>query len=164
MEKILDVVEFAPIPGYTKYVIDRVGIVFNGKTGKQIKPYTNKGYDNVVLCENNIVKTHKVHRLMMYAWVGVNQDMHVNHKDCNKLNNAIENLEYCTPLENMQHAFANGHYRRNIVQCTQTGTIYDSIKLASEAVGMKRETLSRQLHGKKPNNTTLKIIKYAARA
>lgn len=32
----------------------------------------------------------------------------VNHKDCNKLNNHIDNLEWCTQRENMQHASANG--------------------------------------------------------
>lgn len=51
----------------------------------------------------------KVHGLVMLAFVGPRPvGMEVNHKDANKHNNFLSNLEYVTPSENMQHAHANG--------------------------------------------------------
>ena len=58
-------------------------------------------YYFVKLCRNG-EKTLAVHRLVMMAFAGVST-LDVNHKDLNKLNNNLDNLEYCTRKENVYH-------------------------------------------------------------
>lgn len=69
----------------------------------------NKGYYCINLTKDNKLKTYTVHRLVIKAFV-INQHnkKFTNHKDGNKLNNFVENLEWVTPKENTQHAYDTG--------------------------------------------------------
>lgn len=51
-------------------------------------------------------KKHSVHRLVMLTFIWPS-DLQVNHKNCIKTDNRLENLEYCTAKENMEHASLN---------------------------------------------------------
>ena len=78
--------------------------------GKILRPGTDKGgYQYVHLCKNEGNRTDRVHRLVTAAFVGpCPEGKQVNHKDGDKTNNKIENLEYITPSENMLHALDIG--------------------------------------------------------
>lgn len=68
-----------------------------------------RGYRVVGLSVNGKSKVCAVATLVAAAFVGTKQlGLTVNHKDGNKLNNHWTNLEYCTRLENVQHAYAKG--------------------------------------------------------
>lgn len=68
-----------------------------------------KGYLRINL--NKKVKF--VHQIIMLTFVGPANDLQVNHKDGNKLNNALDNLEYVTNNQNRQHAVNNRlHYHK----------------------------------------------------
>lgn len=60
--------------------------------------------------EDGTKKTFRVHRLVLLAFRPVknSRELEVNHIDGNKINNCLENLEWCTSSENQKHAFANG--------------------------------------------------------
>ena len=59
--------------------------------------------------KNHIRKYFLVHRLVASAFIeNLNNFEDVNHKDGNKLNNNVENLEWCTRSYNIQHAFKIG--------------------------------------------------------
>lgn len=60
------------------------------------------GYYTVALYFNKKPKTKTVHRLVASTFLGIS-DLQVNHKDGNKLNNHISNLEYVTNRENQIH-------------------------------------------------------------
>ena len=64
-----------------------------------------KGYHYVILCLDGVTKNHYVHRLIMltYYWY---QNLDVNHINWIKIDNRIENLEYCTRSQNQLHAFS----------------------------------------------------------
>lgn len=66
------------------------------------------GYKRVVLSFERTEKAFFIHRLVARAFLGeCPLNKQVNHKDLDKLNNAIINLEYVTPKQNMNHAFNN---------------------------------------------------------
>lgn len=66
------------------------------------------GYLELTLSKNSIVNHKKIHRLVAQAFLekieGKNE---VNHKDGNKTNNTVDNLEWCNAKENRQHAVKN---------------------------------------------------------
>lgn len=69
----------------------------------------NYKYLQVNFCKNNNHKTHRTHQLVMLSFkLDKKFDYsEINHIDGNKENNTIDNLEWCTHKENMQHAIEN---------------------------------------------------------
>ena len=66
-------------------------------------------YKCVSLSKNGEQKIFKVHRLVAEAFIqNPNNLPQVNHKDGNKENNFVENLEFCTASENVKHAYKIG--------------------------------------------------------
>lgn len=80
--------------------------------GKTLKSgLATHGYLTVSLWKKNKGQTHCVHVLVTNAFIGDSTDADVNHKDGNKLNNAVNNLEICTRSENMKHAYRLGLWK-----------------------------------------------------
>lgn len=70
---------------------------------------TSKGYLYVSLHFHGMRKKYKVHRLVALHFIPLSVGKTcVNHKDGNKENNIVENLEWCTPKENTEHAIKSG--------------------------------------------------------
>ena len=80
------------------------------KEGRTLKQNDNgQGYLQVSLCYDGKKKTERVHRLVALLFIeNPNKLPKVNHKDLNKRNNKVDNLEWCTQLQNVQHAKSNG--------------------------------------------------------
>lgn len=69
----------------------------------------NRGYKMIFLYKNGNKKRYSLHRLIAIAFIeNKNNKPYINHKDGNKLNNSIENLEWCTCRENTMHALNIG--------------------------------------------------------
>lgn len=69
----------------------------------------SRGYPQIMLCKGH--KTSTVHKLVLEAFVGPRpKGKEANHKDGNKLNNCLENLEWVSRSENMLHAFSLNLY------------------------------------------------------
>lgn len=101
------------ILGYEgRYSIDEYGNVFNIKRNKPKLANISKstGYLKTALSDcGRIVSTHLIHRLVAINFIpNPHNKREVNHKDGNKQNNHVSNLEWATPSENINHAFANG--------------------------------------------------------
>lgn len=96
------------IPNYEgRYSATKCGRIFSHVSNKYLQPDTSGGYAKLVLRKDGKSKTHRVHRLIVAAFFGPS-DLHVNHKDGNKLNNSLNNLEYCSRSYNQSHAFRTG--------------------------------------------------------
>lgn len=94
-----------PVEGYEDYIVEENGTVFSLKTNKNLKPHINpNGYATVELFNSNGSKRLLIHRLVAQAFIpNINNYNQVNHKDENKLNNCVDNLEWCTAKYNMNY-------------------------------------------------------------
>jgi hypothetical protein len=95
-----------PINNYEGiYEISNTGKVKSLKTGKLRKFSNSTKYLQVTLCKNGNSEYKWVHRLVAEHFIeNTNNYPIVNHKDGNKLNNNVDNLEFCTAAENNKHA------------------------------------------------------------
>lgn len=96
------------------YLVSIEGVVISKLTGKIIKDRLNRDYMSVTLRRGKKSTTRKVHRLIAEAFISKpDGKTEVNHKDGNKLNNSINNLEWVTRQENILHAqsIGLGHHK-----------------------------------------------------
>lgn len=135
-----------------------------GDYGKRIKkgkilspPITKKGYKRVSLSKKGISKNFMIHRLVAQAFIpNPESKPQVNHLDGNKINNNINNLEWCTNGENGKHAWKHGlnkgvtglfkgENNRNAkkIICKTTGEVFGYIRLASKIYGIDRSDISK---------------------
>lgn len=102
---------FVDIIGYGGlYKISNYGNVYSLISNKLIDNYiNNKGYMPVCLYKNNIRQYIHRHRLVAVHFIDNLENLYcVNHKDGNKLNNHVSNLEWCTLEDNNVHAKETG--------------------------------------------------------
>jgi hypothetical protein len=110
---MVDNEEWLHVNGYENYEVSNKGNVKNKKTGRKLRPANRGGYLIVGLCKNSKVKGFPVHRLVASAFIPNPENKpQVNHKDKNRSNNNLENLEWTTALEN------NIHRSNGVIQTT----------------------------------------------
>ena len=117
--------------------------------GKLLKLHIqNGGYLIATLTKNNNERKMLVHRLVAIAFMGNNEGMQVNHKDGNKLNNKLSNLEWCTQSENVKHAYfkLNHKLKNKKIYCVELNKKFNSIKEASISLKINRGSISHAIN------------------
>jgi len=117
--------EWRAVPGYEGYyevsslgnvrsldrsVTTRNGVtkLIRGKTLTQVRYNGKDNYVGVVFCKEGVKAKYSVHRLVALAFIpNPNNLPEINHKDENKQNNAVENLEWCDRRYNNLYGSAN---------------------------------------------------------
>ena len=127
------------VKGYEgRYEIDKQGRVFschsNDIKKKILVPYKKNGYLAVNLFKGGKSKHYYIHRLVAEAFIpNPNNYLEVNHIDCNKHNNSIENLEWCDRTQNLKHSYDKGLKR--------TGELHGMHKLKKDEVAEIRSLI-----------------------
>ena len=109
MEEIWKIIE--EYPDYMVSNMGRVKSLNYNRTGKEkiMKGSQDKdGYLKVVLYKEKKEKTHRIHRLVAAAFIdNPNNLSQINHKDEDKTNNRVDNLEFCTAKYNINYGSRN---------------------------------------------------------
>ena len=143
------------VKGYEeRYQISNMGRVWSKNRQIYLKTQqNNSGYLYVRLCANNgKCKTELIHRLVAINFIpNPNNYPCVNHKDENKHNNTLTNLEWCSKSQNINYGTRNervGKKNSKAIRCIETGIIYSSGVEIAKALGTTPDIVSKVLHGK----------------
>ena len=133
-----------------------------------LKQHIINGYAYVYLTKNSKTKGFRVHRLVAENFIdNPNNYPCINHKDENKLNNRVDNLEWCTNKYNNNYGsfkkkIANSRYKKINQYDLDNNYIktWDSLKQASEKLNIIETSISKCLNGvrKKAGNYIWRFV------
>lgn len=140
------------------YLVSSYGRIKKRSTGKiLIQTNDSHGYPAVTLIDDDGQHTKNIHRLVAETFIQNPKGKRtVNHKDGNKRNNHISNLEWNTSSENLKHAYAHGLKKRpetcgspkRKVRILETGETFESIGECARAIGGDQAHICNCLSGR----------------
>ena len=112
---------------------------------------SSNGYYYIILYKNQNKKIYRIHRLVAEAFIpNPNNYSEVNHKDENKENNNVNNLEWCNHIYNINYGTSIKRkaekHQRQVIQYTKNNEIikeYNSLKEASDKIGIDSSSIIR---------------------
>lgn len=166
---IKDLEGFVEIPGFSKYMINKEGVMYSKVYKKRLSPFNTSGYYSIMLKDDNgVERNRRVHHLVIMTYKHEDylkmKESHekynpsdegylvVNHIDGNKLNNSLDNLEVISQKENYKHAIDTGLKLTKpvVIKWIDTGEEKEFISMqsASLALGLNHKTLSQRFTSK----------------
>lgn len=153
---------FYPIPKFEeKFWINKKGNVLNVNENRVVKSDIGVDlYEHIILRFYGKKFRKRVHSLMGVVFLGSPQV--VNHKDGNKSNNQLYNLEKSTHSKNIKHAYDHGYYTSRggkgtpvFVKRKSDGKEYSfpSMRKAEDFTGVDRHRIKRIINKENVNNT-----------
>ena len=135
------------------YAVTSCGKVWSYKSKKFLKPRKDRdGYLRVDLYKGGEQKTYLVHRLVAETYLpNPNGLQQVNHKDENKENNALQNLEWCDQSYNSNYGSRNKRVSQTLskpVFCVELNKIFDGARAAARELGLDNSSIVKCCKGK----------------
>ena len=135
------------------YAITRDGKVWSYKRNKFLKHVLDKDdYHKVSLCKNGKKKSFRIHRLVAKAFIpNPNNLPEVNHKDEDKSNNCVENLEWMSKIDNINYGTGSkrsAKKRSKPVYCIELNKIFDGARQAARELGLDNSNIIKCCKGK----------------
>lgn len=137
------------------YQVSNMGRVWSVRKQRCLKPWKDsRGYLTLELVAlNGKRKTEKVHRLVAIAFIeNPNGLPQVNHKDENKENDCVDNLEWCDAKYNCNYGTRNKKIieaQNKFIYCVELNRVFSSIKEAQEQLGIKGHHIGEVCEGKR---------------
>lgn len=142
---------------YDGFLVDDDLTIYSKKSGRKLSPFLGTdGYMHIrYRTEGNKYHESRVHVIIAHCFIpNPNNYRYVNHKDSDKTNNSIENLEWCTNSENVKHGWHSGnrtHKNNTSVYVSDSDGNYignyTSIRKCAEALKLDRHKIARILKG-----------------
>ena len=139
-----------PIAGCTgRYEISSIGRVRKCDGKILSAPVNSCGYPSVKIIKAGCRKTVTVHRLVAEHFLPNPNDWpQINHIDGNKLNNRVENLEWCTASQNTFHAYHHGLKERTKKAAAESLRKFQTHGVEARALGLSQGNLSAVCNGR----------------
>ena len=128
------------VPNYENYLVDRKGNVYSKFSKRFLTPKKDKeGYLSVAFYGGEKPKYFKIHRLVAMMFIPNPDNLpQINHKDENKTNNSVENLEWCTGKYNVNYGTRTKKARIALgkkVYCYELDKVFNSMLEARKETG-----------------------------
>lgn len=159
-ENLYEISSFGRIKGMPKYKGKGGNIFVPERIMKLGLNKCGKGYYQVTLVKKGVSKTTRIHRIVALNFIENPFNLaEVNHKDGDTKNNKVSNLEWCTRLQNNQHAIDMGLIKRTgkdnsssrpVIQMDMYGAEiarFESCLLAEKSFGFHRSHINRLCNG-----------------
>ena len=135
------------------YAITRDGNVWSYKSNKFLKPILDKDdYHTVNLYKDKKMKTFRIHRLVAQAFIPNPKGLpQVNHKDEDKSNNCVENLEWCDAKYNMNYGTRTeraAKKRGKPIYCVELDKTFYGAREAERELGINHSSIISCCKGK----------------
>ena len=147
--------EWKIINRFPNYEAGSEGDIRNAKTKRVLKKQVGtRGYEKVTVYKDNKPHDKRVHRLIAEAFYGEHDSLDVDHINGNKLDNRVENLEWCTRKENARRAFEIGLReapRKIRIRVIETGEVYDSIRECERYTDCAQSEICKYFKGERPH-------------
>lgn len=134
------------------YAVTNCGKVWSYRKNTFLKPFLARGYFKVRLCKDGDNKQILVHRLVAEAFLPNPQKLpQINHKDENKKNNCVDNLEWCDIKYNINYGrhnekVAKSHCKK--VYCVELDKEFESAKSAAIQLNLSDSNIAKCCKGK----------------
>ncbi len=147
-------------PKYKGYLISDTGLVKRIRTGNILKPWkVGHGYERVEVYRNSRYYSEYIHRLVAETFLPKHPMRdEVNHKDGDKTNNHVNNLEWVTRQENMTHGLAGKPFKAVMVKVDSK--VYPSIAEAARALDITTDKLHYILAGTVKTDVEVMRVEY----
>ena len=144
---------------FEEYSVSNFGNIRNKKTGRILKPRKHTGgYMRIILCKDKKHYDRYIHRLVAQAFISNPNNLpEVNHKDEDKTNNCVENLEWCDRVYQVNYGTFHDRMvetqrktskHSKPVKCVETGIVYISLHEAERETGILYTLICRALKGR----------------
>jgi hypothetical protein len=140
--------EYHQIPNFPKYLIDFNGNVYSQRTNKILKSWDGEGYDKISLRKDG--KTHKlfIHRLLGIVFIPNPLNLPtINHKNGNRKDNRVENLEWSSYTDQELHKSKVVNARKRGATFAKNGWL-STISIAGKQKYLGRFTTKEEAQNK----------------